>query len=167
MLFRQRPERGEEAPAMHVSGRWVPGRETPPMLLSLALGLHSHWGWGRPDAVLDSFQRGLVSAHTSLPGPPILPVDTPGLGLAPAVSFSGPACCVCSVPITVLRVLLPQSSEAPACLWPLQGPISRSGLFLVPSTLSFLPGQLPPPLLCLLLLLQVSAQPSSPLSLPP
>lgn len=100
------------------SGRCVRGRET--------LQYWCHWRWTsiptgarELDAVLNSFQRGLVSAHTSitsLPGPPILPADTPGLGLAPAVPFSGLACCVCSVPITLPRVF---SSKAlrppPAC----------------------------------------------------
>lgn len=169
VLFRQRPGRGKEAPEMRIWRRRGPGRETPPVLVllaPLALGLRSHWGSGRPGAVLGSSRRGLVSAHTllpSFPGPPILPGDTLGLGLAPAVPFSGTACCVCSVPITFsITVPLGQTegSASPEALRPLPawGLCTCQSLALdsslCPQLLSS-PGEL-------LLLLQVSALLSSP-----
>lgn len=127
---------------MWVSGRCVPGREPPQCCC--------HWCWasiptgvGGGRILFWTLFRGATVSPYFTPRTPNSSCRHPWPWSSPCYSLLRP-CLLCLLcPHHSTEVLLPQNSEAPACLWPLQGPISRSGLLLMPSTLFFSPGQLP------------------------
>lgn len=127
------------------------------MLLLLTLGLHSHWGWGRLSAALDSSRKGFVLANILFPtlsGPLIVPEDVSGLGQHQGLPTQAlPFCPLHPISLDVpyrsahgpdAAPSLPQSSGSLACLWLLQVPFPWPELFLVPSAPP-LTGLGPPP----------------------